>query len=71
MILTLILFQSLQLTPPRLIEAQHPYSAKEFDATVEKYAPETSCVCTTTRVNPKTLKATIVLVTDCACEEDK
>jgi hypothetical protein len=71
MLLTLILAQSLQLTPPRLIETQHLYTAKEFDATVEKYAPETGCICTTTRVNPKTLKADVILVTDCSCEDDK
>jgi hypothetical protein len=69
MLLTLILFQSLQLTPPRLIEAQHLYSAKEFDETVETYAPELRCICTTTRLNPKTLVADVLLVTDCECSK--
>lgn len=66
-----VLAEMLRLTVPQVLQ-QTPkapdysrYHISEFADAVERDVNR--CICMTTRMSPATLKAEILLVTDCAC----
>jgi hypothetical protein len=69
----LVLAQVFRLTVPQVLEPtpkppqMSRYRLADFAEAIERDAER--CICTTTRLSPATLKAEILLVSDCACGE--
>jgi|GEM_PF-6552134 len=67
----LILAQMFRLTVPQVLEPTSKpagyarYNLADFSEAVERDAER--CICMTTRLSPATLKAEILLVSDCEC----
>jgi hypothetical protein len=71
MLATLVLAEMFRLTVPQVLR-QTPttqdsgkYNLVDFADAVEREAER--CICTTTRLSPATLRAEILLVSDCEC----
>ena len=71
MLTTLVLAEMFRLTVPQVLR-QTPRDAEpskyhlvDFADAVEREAER--CICTTTRLSPATLRAEILLVSDCEC----
>jgi hypothetical protein len=71
MFAALVLAQMFRLTVPQVLQ-QTPvapdasrYHLSEFSDAVERDVER--CICMTTRMSPATLKAEILLVSDCEC----
>ncbi len=71
MLTTLVLAEMFRLTVPQVLQ-QTPkdpvplkYNLADFADAVEREAER--CICTTTRLSPATLRAEILLVSDCEC----
>jgi hypothetical protein len=69
---TLVLAQMFRLTAPQLLQpppSKPPtvpqYRLVDFAEAVERDAER--CICTTTRLSPATLRAEVLLVSDCEC----
>jgi hypothetical protein len=71
MLTTLVLAEMFRLTVPQVLRQTPPppehtrYHMEDFADAVEREAER--CICTTTRVSPATLRAEILLVSDCEC----
>jgi len=71
MLATLVLAEMFRLTVPQVLRQtpKAPDSAQyhlvDFADAVEREAER--CICTTTRLSPATLRAEILLVSDCEC----
>lgn len=69
---TLVLAQMFRLTAPQILQplpskppTPSQYHLVDFAESVERDAER--CICTTTRLSPATLRAEVLLVSDCAC----
>jgi hypothetical protein len=71
MLATLVLAEMFRLTVPQVLnQTRKPvnpsqYRLIDFADAVERDAER--CICTTTRLSPATLRAEVLLVSDCEC----
>ncbi len=71
MLTTLVLAEMFRLTVPQVLRqtpkdpASLRYDLADFAEAVERDAER--CICITTRLSPATLRAEILLVSDCEC----